>query len=70
VPFPRTAAERAQTGDPRPSIAERYRDRADYLAHVRHAALSLVEQRYLLPEDVPLAAEIAAERYDYFTERV
>ena len=52
LPFARTADERAQTGDPRPSIAERYRDRADYLDQVRHAALSLVEQRYLLPEDV------------------
>jgi len=33
---------------------------------VRRAALALVEQRYLLPEDVPLAVEIAAERYDSF----
>jgi len=66
LPFPRTAAERAQTGDPRPAIAERYHDRADYLAHVRRAALGLVEQRCLLSEDVPLAVEIAAARYDYF----
>jgi hypothetical protein len=66
LPFPLTAAERARTGDPRPSIAERYRDRADYLDQVRHAALSLVERRYLLSEDVPLAVEIAAERYGYF----
>ncbi len=66
LPFARTAAERTRTGDPRPSIAERYRDRADYLDHVRHAALALVAQRYLLPEDVPLAVEIAAERWDYF----
>jgi hypothetical protein len=66
LPFPRTADERARTGDPRPSIAERYRDRTDYLDQVRRAALSLVEQRYLLSEDVPLAVEIAAERYDYF----
>ncbi len=64
-PFPRTAAERVRTGDPRPSIAERYRDRDDYLDQVRHAALALAEQRYLLPEDVPLAVEIAAVRYDY-----
>ena len=65
-PFPRTADERAQTGDPRPAIAERYRDRADYLNQVRRAALTLAEQRYLLPEDVPLAVAIAAERYDAF----
>ncbi len=63
IPFPRTADARAQTGDPRPSIEERYRDRADYLDLVRRAALSLVEHRYLLPEDISLAVEIAAERY-------
>jgi hypothetical protein len=67
LPFPRTADERARSGDPRPSIVERYRDRAEYLDHVRRAASSLIEQRYLLPEDVPMAVEIAAERYDYFT---
>jgi len=29
------AAERQARGDPRPSIAERYRDRDDYLAHLK-----------------------------------
>ena len=66
-PFARTADERARTGDPRPAIAERYRDRDDYLARVRAAARELVEHRYLLPEDVPLTVAIAAERYDAFT---
>lgn len=63
-PFARTAAERAATGDPRPSVAERYRDRDDYLARVRTAAEDLVEQRYMLAEDVGLAVQLAAERYD------
>ena len=31
LPFPRTAAERKKTGDPRKSIAERYAGREDYL---------------------------------------
>jgi hypothetical protein len=65
-PFPRTAEERTQTGDPRPSIAERYRDRDEYLELARRAALTLVEQRYLLPEDVPMALESATVRYDHF----
>jgi Alpha/beta hydrolase domain len=64
--FPRTAEARAQSGDPRPAITERYRDRADYLDQVRRAALTLADQRYLLPEDVPLAVAIAAQRYDAF----
>lgn len=65
-PFAATAAERQRTGDPRPSLAERYRDRDDYLARVRAAAMELVGQRYLLAEDLPLAMQIAAERYDAF----
>ena len=32
LPFPKTAAERQKTGDPRKSIAERYSDRDDYLS--------------------------------------
>lgn len=66
-PFPRTAADRERTGDPRRGITERYRDRNDYLAQVRVAAENLVATRYLLAEDVPLALAIAAERYDAFT---
>lgn len=65
-PFARTSAERQHTGDPRPSLAERYHGRADYLAQVRAAAEELVVQRYLLAEDVPLALAIAAERWDAF----
>ena len=65
-PFTVTTEERQRTGDPRPSLVERYRDRADYLARVRIAADELVRQRYLLAEDVDLALAIAAERYDAF----
>jgi hypothetical protein len=61
LPFPRTPAERAATDDPRPSVAERYRDRDDYLAKVRAAAEDLVSQRYLLAEDVEMAVVLAAE---------
>ncbi len=65
-PFATTAEERRRTGDPRPALAERYRDRADYLNRVRTAAEELVADRYLLAEDVPLAIAIAAERWDAF----
>ncbi|MFN8511420.1 MAG: alpha/beta hydrolase domain-containing protein [Chloroflexia bacterium] len=64
LPFARTKEEREASGDPRPSVAERYRDRDDYLARVRAAAEALAEQRYLLAEDISLAVELAAERYD------
>lgn len=51
LPFPRTAAERHKTGDPRKSIAERYRDRADYLTRYGHAIDELVKERWILQED-------------------
>jgi hypothetical protein len=64
LPFARDVAARQAAGDPRPSLAERYADRDDYLAKVCQAAEVLVAQRYLLAEDVAVCVEIAAERYD------
>lgn len=63
LPFARTAVGRSARHDPRPALAERYRDRADYLARVRDAAEALVARRLLLAEDVALAVTLAA-RYD------
>jgi hypothetical protein len=51
IPFARTGAERRKAGDPRWSLAERYKDPADYVQKVSHAARNLVEERFLLPED-------------------
>jgi hypothetical protein len=51
IPFAKTKAERRQTGDPRLSIEERYRNRDDYVQQISRAARILVEDRYLLPED-------------------
>jgi Alpha/beta hydrolase domain len=51
LPFPRTAAERQKTGDPRKSIAERYASREDYLTQYKKAVDDLVQQRWILPED-------------------
>ena len=51
LPFPKTAADRQKTGDPRKSIAERYADREDYLTRYKAAVDDLVQQRWILPED-------------------
>jgi len=51
LPFPKTAADREKTGDPRKSIAERYPDREDYLTRYKNAVDDLVKQRWILPED-------------------
>jgi hypothetical protein len=68
VPFARTKAERKETGDPRPSLEERYKDNADFLRKVKRAAKTLVDIRFLLPED---AERIIAEatKISVFAER-
>ena len=53
--FAADKATREAAGDPRPSIAERYADRADYVSKVETVVAALRRDRLLLPED--------AERY-------
>lgn len=55
LPLPVDKAAREASGDPRPSIAERYKDGADYLAKVQAVVMELMADRLLLAED--------AERY-------
>ncbi len=50
--FAATKADRLASGDPRPSLEERYLNKADYVSKVQAAAQALVQQRLLLPEDV------------------
>jgi hypothetical protein len=69
IPFPATLAEREASGDPRPSIEERYASKADYLRRVQLAAEALVQQGYLLTEDLPTVTEQASQRYDLFQSR-
>ena len=51
LPFATTAAERLATGDPRPSLAERYPSHEAYVRAVATAAHTLVGERLLLPQD-------------------
>ncbi len=51
IPFPRTRAEGEASGDPRPSLEERYASAADYLGRVREEIAALVEAGYMLAED-------------------
>jgi hypothetical protein len=57
IPLPRTAEARKRAGDPRPSIAERYASREEYMSEFEQAAKTLVEQRFLLQEDLPAIME-------------
>jgi hypothetical protein len=69
IPLPRTRAGRERAGDPRLSIEERYPSRAHYLGQLAEAALRLVKDGYLLPEDVPSVLNRAATHWDHATKK-
>ena len=61
VPFAKTKAERAASGDPRPSLEERYVTHKAYVDAVKTAAEKAVAERFLLRADADrLIAEAAA----------
>ncbi len=65
IPLLRTRAERERAGDPRLSIEERYRDKDHYVSLVSKAAQELVDQRFLLSEDVARIVGNAGRHWDY-----
>lgn len=58
--FAATKAQREATGDARLSIAERYRNRDNYVNRIRIAAEDLIERGFLLPEDAAIIVQAAA----------
>jgi len=64
LPLAATRSEREASGDPRPSIEERYESREAYLARVRAEAEALAADRYVVPEDVEVVVQNAATRWD------
>ena len=67
IPLPRTEAERAHTGDPRPSIEALYAGRDDYLARVRAAVDALIAAGLLLPDDRDHVVSRATAYWDWAT---
>jgi hypothetical protein len=67
VPFAPTAAAHEARNDPRPSVAERYRDRDDYLKRIDAATGELIEGGYVLEEDRESIRERAARHWDHVT---
>lgn len=65
IPFAATAAERQASRDPRPAITERYADREQYLGLVAEAAIGLIDEGYLLDEDLPEILQRAKAHWDY-----
>lgn len=64
ISFPKTAAERLATHDPRKSIAERYANREDYMNRYGAAVETLVKQRWLLEEDRASLIERGRQEWD------
>jgi hypothetical protein len=65
IPLPRSGAERKRTSDPRAPIDERYRDKDQYIGLVGKAGIELIDQGYLLAEDLPAVLKNAARHWDY-----
>lgn len=63
-PFALTKAQREQSGDSRPSIEERYRDRADYLLRIQTAIAGLLADRLVRPEDVTAIEQESGAYWD------
>jgi len=59
IPFIETTSQRIASGDPRPSLQERYGDHAGYVAAVREAAEHAVAERFLLPDDAQVLIGLA-----------
>ena len=66
LPFPATQAERESSNDPRLSIQERYSSKTEFLEQVKAAGQALVDEGYMLSEDLGKVVERAASKYDYF----
>jgi hypothetical protein len=69
IPFPRTRAERSRAGDPRRSIEERYANKEEYLQKITAASLALLEDGFLLSQDLPDIRERASAHWDFATSR-
>jgi hypothetical protein len=61
IPFAKTKAERQANKDPRPSLEERYGNRAGFVRKVEEATRRLVKERFLLQEDADRYIQAARE---------
>ena len=69
TPFAATRAQREATGDPRPSLEERYTSKAGFLEQAGAAIQALIDQRLLLETDREPQLKQAGERWDWVASR-
>lgn len=65
IPLPTTEYDRRLSGDPRPSIQNLYSSKEDYLDAAERAARALIEQGFLLDEDLSEATDRASRHWDW-----
>jgi hypothetical protein len=68
IPFPKTAEQRRQSGDPRRSIEECYTSREKYIEMYTDAAKRLIKQRFLLADDLPALIERGNQEWQEATK--
>jgi hypothetical protein len=68
IPFAKTAEDGKRTGDPRPSIAERYTSEDDYLQRYTRRLDDLIKERWILPEDRDAMLTRAEEEWQQATK--
>jgi hypothetical protein len=68
IPFAKDATLRQKSGDPRPSIAERYTSRDQYMGKYTEAAMRLIRQRFMLAEDLSSVLERGLQEWEEFTK--
>jgi hypothetical protein len=65
IPFAQARDDRDASRDPRPSIAERYPSREQYMDRIGKAANALVKDGYLLAGDAEAVVKRAADHWEY-----
>ena len=68
IPFPKTAAQRQRSGDPRRSIEERYGSREEYIIRYTKAVDDLIQQHWILPEDREAVLARGEQEWDQATQ--
>jgi hypothetical protein len=69
IPLARSAADREKSGDPRPSVAERYGSREQYMGKFAEAAMKLIKDRFLLREDLAAVLERGQREWSEIAEQ-
>ena len=62
--FANTKVNKEKNQDPRKSLEERYESREKYAELVRFSAKQLVDEKYLLSDDIDIVVEACLVRYD------